>query len=83
MPIKKVSKLDQVHRAVRILNTHMQKGYHSVGPEQLVDGLAATFELIEQPWDVPDSLWRQGYEQCMIDFVDALADEWGVSVWEA
>lgn len=50
----------------------------------LAEGLGAAFELIDQPWDFTGDktvlVWREGYEQCMKDIVDAIADEWGVAL---
>lgn len=46
------------------------------------EALVAAFELIDQPWDFTGDkdvlIWREGYEQCMKDIVDAIADEWSV-----
>lgn len=51
-----------------------------------MEALAASFELIDQPWDFTGDkdvlIWREGYEQCMKDIVDAIADEWGVALPE-
>lgn len=48
------------------------------------EALVAAFELIEQPWDFSGDkevlTWRDGYETCMKDIVDAIADEWGVEL---
>jgi hypothetical protein len=50
--------------------------------KDLAEGHAAAFELIDQPWEFSGAkdvlIWREGYEQCMKDIVDAIADEWGV-----
>lgn len=61
---------------------------HASGPElkptidEQAEALVAAFELIDQPWpftgDKDVLTWRDGYEQCMKDIVDAIADEWGV-----
>ena len=52
--------------------------------KDLAEALAAAFELIDQPWEFTGAkdvlIWREGYEQCMKDIVDAIADEWGVSL---
>lgn len=49
-----------------------------------IEAFVAAFELIDQPWDFSGAkdvlIWREGYEQCMQDIVDAIADEWGVSL---
>lgn len=90
MPVRRVSKRDQIANAVRALNIARRAGYSSVGPESLSDGYEAIFELIEQEWDIStvdfnataEKVWRAGYEQAIVDIVDAIADEWGVVVWE-
>lgn len=44
-------------------------------------GYEAVLELLEQPWeDIPEDLieWRRGYEQCLLDVCNAVADEWGI-----
>lgn len=50
--------------------------------KDLAEAFAASFELIDQPWEFTGAkdvlIWREGYEQCMKDIVDAIADEWGV-----
>lgn len=52
--------------------------------DDYTEGIAAALELIDQPWDFSGDpavlTWREGYEQCMTDIVDALADEWGVAL---
>lgn len=52
--------------------------------KDFAEALAASFELIDQPWDFTGDkdvlVWREGYEQCMQDIVDAIADEWGVEL---
>lgn len=57
---------------------------HEIDRADLPEGFAAIFELIDQPWDFSGAkdvlIWREGYEQCMKDIVDALADEWGVTL---
>lgn len=57
---------------------------HDISRADLPEGFAAVFELIDQPWDFTGDkevlIWREGYEQCMKDIVDAIADEWGVSL---
>jgi len=70
-------------RFVRLLSEHMQN--RVVSNSRLKGGYEATLELIDQPWeDLPGDmeLWRDGYEQCMRDIVDAIADEWGVTLPE-
>jgi hypothetical protein len=89
MPRKKVvmTKREQLVQAVKKLNTLLQN--REASTKDYFNGFEALFELIEQPWDVPlgeldpgyERAWREGYEQCMVDVVDAIADEWGVVVW--
>lgn len=79
-------KREQLRQAIKILNDERNRGYGSVGPEMLSDSIEAVLELAEQDWTdygqkkMPAS-WREGYEQCLTDIVDAVADEWGVIVW--
>jgi hypothetical protein len=47
------------------------------------EAFRAVFELLGHDWaDLPEDmlLWRRGYEQCMIDVIESIADEWGVSL---
>ena len=52
--------------------------------DDYTEGIAAALELIDQSWEFSGDpvvlTWREGYEQCMTDIVDALADEWGVTL---
>lgn len=55
----------------------------SRSPLPMREAFEAVFELLELPWnDLPEDLtvWRRGYEQCMIDVISAIADEWGVAL---
>lgn len=68
---------------VQLLLSHLYST--SFGPpsdQEKDEAFVATFELIDQPWDFTGAkdvlIWREGYEQCMQDIVDAIADEWGV-----
>lgn len=51
---------------------------------EMREGLRGVLELVSEPLDAPfhnavlANAWEQGYEQCMIDIIEALADEWGV-----
>jgi hypothetical protein len=56
---------------------------------EMREGLRAVLDLAtaeEERWDPPGDtardreLWRSGYEQCMADIVEALADVWQVEV---
>ena len=55
-------------------------------PGWLVGSIEGVLELIDQPWEFSGDkdvlTWRDGYETCMQDIVDAIADEWGVSLPE-
>lgn len=61
-------------------------GVNPPGEMDVQESIIATFELIDQPWDFTGDkdvlIWREGYEQCMKDIVDAIADEWGVALPE-
>jgi len=75
---------DHLERCVKFLAEALQEKNWSDTPEML-NGYQAVFELIDQPWeDLPGDmkLWRDGYEQCMRDIVDAIADEWDVELPE-
>ena len=67
---------------VQLLLAHLHGTTFSPTEQERDEALVAAFELIDQPWDSTDDkdvlLWREGYEQCMKDIVDAIADEWGV-----
>lgn len=74
------SRLTKVREAVKILNFHLQN--RNVSAREYFTGTEAIFELLDQPWDSDvDPVWLEGYEQCMVDIVDAIADEWGIVVW--
>lgn len=69
---------------VRLLTHAMHDRDDGPSCNQKVEALAAAFELIDQPWEFTGDkdvlTWRDGYETCMKDIVDAIADEWGVSL---
>lgn len=48
------------------------------------EAIGAVMELIDQPWEFSGDkdvlTWRDGYETCMKDIVDAIADVWGVAL---
>lgn len=81
MPKKRFSKLEKIREAVKLLNVHLQN--REVATKEYFSGMEAIFELLDQPWTEVrvDPIWLQGYEQCMLDVVDALADEWRMPVW--
>jgi hypothetical protein len=75
------SKLKLVRQSVKVLNARLQN--REVRWREYHKGMEAIFELLDQDW-VGDNLspeWVEGYEQCMVDIVDALGDEWGVILW--
>lgn len=53
---------------------------------ELAEATHDVLDLIDLPWDKcldRDVLtWREGYETCMKDIVDAMADRWGVDLPE-
>lgn len=69
---------------VQLLTRTMHDRKDGPSCNQKVEALAAAFELIDQPWEFTGAkdvlIWREGYEQCMKDIVDAIADEWGVAL---
>lgn len=73
---------------VQLLLDHMWRGGGDMTMRpsctEKAEALGAAFELIDQPWDFSGDrevlVWREGYEQCMKDIVDAIADEWGVAL---
>lgn len=73
-----------VHECVRILNEH-NTGQRLVDTTQAREGYEAVFELIDNPWDEgseEDQDFREGYEMCLLDVVDAIANVWGVKLPE-
>jgi len=72
-----------VHACVKQLAAWLKND--EPGDEELERGYEATFELIDLPWDdhtEDDGLFREGYETCLLDIVNAIADEWGVTLPE-
>lgn len=57
-----------------------------LGEPNLREGVRSVLELISEPRDLDPpystklrrAAWAEGYEQAMIDVIEALADEWGV-----
>lgn len=77
---EKASRLTRIREAVKLLNVHLQN--REVATKEYFAGMEALFELLDQPWESDvDPAWLEGYEQCMLDFVDALADEWHLPIW--
>ena len=76
-----MSELKKARSAVKVLNEHLQQRNCSTRDYRL--GYEALFELIDQDWTEVeiDPAYKDGYEHCMIDLVDAIADEWGIPVW--
>jgi hypothetical protein len=73
---------------VQLLLKHMHTVTDRITPDMYLEShteaFVAAFELIDQPWEFTGAkdvlIWREGYEQCMKDIVDAIADEWGVAL---
>jgi hypothetical protein len=69
---------------VKVLAETMHAKPTQLSRDDLDEAVFAALELIDQPWDFTGDkavlIWREGYEQCMQDIVDAIADEWGVSL---
>ena len=73
---------EEVREAVLILKEHLV--LRNVSTREYFTGFEAVFELISSDWSTDveiDPVWREGYEQCMTDMIDAVSDEWGVPVW--
>jgi uncharacterized metal-binding protein YceD (DUF177 family) len=78
------------HYAPTAVTTHLQGcakelnvQLRGTNARRRVEALRAVFKLSEAEWaDLPEDmlLWRRGYEQCMIDVIEAIADEWGVAL---
>lgn len=75
-----------VHVCVKTLNEYLQnRSRHLVqeGLQEDSDAFEAVFELIDNPWDEgseKDADFREGYEMCLLDIVDAIANAWGVEI---
>jgi hypothetical protein len=74
-----------VHQCVKILNQALQTTTPSTPthPQPMREGYEAVFELIDLPWDEgteTDPEWREGYETCLLDVVDHIAQAWGIDL---
>lgn len=81
-----------VHACVKLMNEYLQsRSRHLVqeGLQEDSDAIEAVFELVDMPWDEQHqdteeaenyALFREGYETCMLDVVEAIANEWGVEL---
>lgn len=74
-----------VRKCVERLNTALQTTTPSTPtlPQPMRDGYEGVFELIDSPWDQhteEDGLFREGYETCLLDVVEAIAKAWGVEL---
>jgi hypothetical protein len=71
-----------LNACVRVLAKALHSKDRSL--DDYTEGIAGALELIDQPWDFSGDpavlTWREGYEQCMTDIVEAIADEWGVAL---
>lgn len=80
-----------VHACVKVLNEWfqaretdrlMEKSYPLPSD---ADAFESLFELIDLPWDEhteEDGMFREGYETCLLDVVDAISQAWGVKLPE-
>lgn len=67
-----------VHQCVKLLNERLQ-----IDATQFPEAFEAVFELVDLPWDEhteEDGLFREGYETCLLDIVNAIAEAWGVEL---
>ena len=74
-----------VHACVKLLNQALQTTTPSTPthPQPMRDGYESVFELIDLPWDEhteEDGMFREGYETCLLDVVDAISQAWGVKL---
>jgi hypothetical protein len=75
-----------VHECVKLLNQYLHaRSLHLVqqGLQEDSDALEAVFEVVDNPWDEAsegEELFREGYETCLLDVVEAIANEWGVEL---
>lgn len=77
---------DHLRHCARVLRETVRTGVFVRSPLPMREGYEAVLELVEADWnDLPEDLavWRRGYEQCMIDIAEAIADEWGVALPKA
>lgn len=75
---------DRLMDSIGILRDHLIQD-RSVSTKESRLGYEAAFDLMETDWSDMSSemaMYREGYEQCLLDIVDAIADEWGVSLPE-
>lgn len=77
-----------VRQCVKLLNEHLQtRSRHLVqeGLQEDSNGFESVFELMELPWDEgteEDVDFREGYETCLLDIANAIANEWGITLPE-
>jgi hypothetical protein len=81
---------EHVNECVKLLNERLQdselKGISlSLRRKQLVEALRSVFELVDLDWetqtgDKAELFFREGYEQCLVDVCEAIAQEWDVSL---
>jgi len=70
---------EHVRKCVKLLNERLQNREVDLKSQRL--GYEATFELLDMPWDgTEDEDWREGYETCMADVADAVAQAWGLEL---
>lgn len=69
-----------VNACVKLLNEALQVTRHP-DPNPMARGYEAIFELIDMPWDgTEDPDWREGYETCLLDVIEHIAQEWNVDL---
>jgi hypothetical protein len=70
---------EHVHACVKVLNERLQN--REVALQEAWPAFEAVFELVDMPWtgdEDPD--WREGYETCVLDVVEHIAQAWGVEL---
>jgi len=77
---------EHVTKCVKLLNKHLQNRSRHMSMEEVPEDVSAfesVFELISVPWDAiheDDQEWREGYETCLLDVVDHIAQAWGITL---
>jgi len=72
---------EHVHECAELLGERLQARY--VPEPVLAESVAAVLALVDMPWDEhteDDGLFREGYETCALDVLDAIATAWGISL---
>lgn len=77
---------DYLRESANIIREQLATGTLRRSPREMREGFQAVLDLALADFnDMPLELatWRRGYEQCMIDIMEAIADEFGVSLPKA